>query len=31
MLWVMINLLISAAVRLTVNLLETKQRGAVRR
>ena len=31
MLWVMINLLISAAVMLTVNLLETKQRGAVRR
>lgn len=31
MLWVMINLLISAAVMLTVNLLETKQRRAVRR
>ena len=31
MLWVMINLLISAAVMLTVNLLETKQRRAVKR
>ncbi len=31
MLWVMINLLISAAVMLAVNLLESKQRRAVRR